>query len=225
VRARPPRPGDPAFDAFLAGWTGLHGGYRPMGLVRGYLRVIYAAAQPLRGFPPDVLTGAGLLIALTALLPARLGGAWAVLAALLVAASGLADSLDGAVAVLAGRATRWGYVLDSVADRAGDLAHIGVLWLLGAPGWLCATAGAALFLLEYTRARAIAAGMEEVGVVTMGERPTRIVVGTVFLLCGAAVDPVWYDLGTAAIAGLSLLGLGQLFVAVRRRLRPGPPGP
>ncbi len=203
-------------DDYLAGWSRLHGGYRPTGLTRRYLRLVHAAAQPLQAVPPDVLTGIGVLIALAALLPAWLGGSWAALAAVVIAVSGVADSLDGAVAVLTGRSTRWGYVIDSVSDRVADLAYLGALWLLGAPAWLCVGAGAALFLLEYTRARANAAAMDELAIVTVGERPTRILIIAVFALYGAAVDPVWYDLAAAAIVGLSLGGLTQLLVAVRR---------
>ena len=43
-----------------------------------------------------------------------------MLAALLVGASGLLDNLDGAVAVLSGRTSRWGFVLDSGCDRLAD---------------------------------------------------------------------------------------------------------
>jgi phosphatidylglycerophosphate synthase len=168
--------------------------------------------------PPDALTAAGLLVALAALVPAWLGGRWATLAAAVVLVSAAADSLDGAVAVLAGRETRWGHVLDSVADRVADVAYLAVFWLLGAPGWICALAGAALFLLEYARARANAAGMDDVGVVTVGERPTRVVVTAVFALCGGLIDPIWHGLGAVVIAALALVGLAQLLVAVRRRL-------
>jgi CDP-diacylglycerol--glycerol-3-phosphate 3-phosphatidyltransferase len=190
--------------------------------VRGYLRLVHTAARPFRGVPPNGLTAAGLLVALAALVPAWLGGGWAVLAAAAVVVSALADSLDGAVAVLSGRATRWGAVLDSVSDRVADLAYLGVLWLLGAAGWPCAIAGVALFLLEYARARATAAGMEDVGVITVGERPTRIAVVSAFVVCGALVAPVWYDTGAIVTAALSLVGLGQLLVVVRHRLHGRP---
>ena len=46
--------------------------------------------------------------------------------------AGLLDNVDGAVAVLTGRATAWGAVLDAVADRVGDLALVGALLLAGA---------------------------------------------------------------------------------------------
>ena len=39
----------------------------------------------------------------------------------LVFVSGIVDNLDRAVAVMSGRTTRWGYVLDSVVDRIADV--------------------------------------------------------------------------------------------------------
>ena len=48
----------------------------------------------------------------------------------------VADSVDGAVAVVTGRTTRLGYVYDSVADRLGEVAWLLAFWLVGAPGGL-----------------------------------------------------------------------------------------
>jgi CDP-diacylglycerol--glycerol-3-phosphate 3-phosphatidyltransferase len=73
-----------------------------------------------------------VLVSLAAAALAWLDGRWLILAALVVVLSGLLDNLDGAVAVLTGRSTRWGYVLDSTADRVSDLAYVGALLLAGA---------------------------------------------------------------------------------------------
>jgi phosphatidylglycerophosphate synthase len=160
---------------------------------------------------------------------AALGG-WAVpLAALAVLLSGLLDGLDGALAVLSGRATRWGYVLDSVADRLADAAFLVSLYLLGAPAWVCVPAGTLTFLQEYARARAGAAGMSEIGVVTVWERPTRVIVTAAFLVVQAVpsggVGPVTgVTAGAAAWLGLAVVGNLQLLVVIRRRLGPIGPG-
>jgi CDP-diacylglycerol--glycerol-3-phosphate 3-phosphatidyltransferase len=62
--------------------------------------------------------------------------------------------------------------------------------------------------------------MSEVGVITVWERPTRVIVTAAFLLCaGLFADEVWAGLGAAAWVGLGMVGLGQLLVVVRRRLR------
>ena len=184
----------------------------------------YAAARPLArlGVPPNALTLCGPVVAAAAIPPAAAGGRWPLLGALLVLASGLVDGLDGTVAVLTGRVTRFGFVLDSVADRLSDAAHVWGVWALGAPGPIAVAAGVGLGLLEYARARAGAAGMAEIGVVTVGERPTRILVVAVTLACAAAyvgAAEMLATLGAAAILGLSLIALAQFLAVTRRTLR------
>jgi CDP-diacylglycerol--glycerol-3-phosphate 3-phosphatidyltransferase len=76
-----------------------------------------------------------------------------------------------------------------------------------------------MFLHEYARARAAAGGMTEVGVVTVWERPTRVIVTATFLAAAAALGDPWPTLGAWAWVGLGIVGLVQLLVAVRRRLR------
>jgi CDP-diacylglycerol--glycerol-3-phosphate 3-phosphatidyltransferase len=170
--------------------------------------------------PPDLVTTLGVLVSGAAVGVAGAGGRWLLLSAFAVAASGLLDGVDGAVAVLTDRATRWGFVLDSVADRLSDLGYLLTLWLAGAPGWLCAAGGALMLLQEYLRARAAAAGMSEIGVVTVSERPTRVIVTAAFLLgAGLFGDDVWASLGAAGWVALGIVGLAQLLPVVRRALR------
>ncbi len=137
----------------------------------------------------------------------------------------VADSVDGAVAVATGRTTRLGYVYDSLADRIGEAAWLVAFWLVGAPGALVAAGGALSWLHEYVRARAVAAGMREIGAVTVGERPTRVCVAVAGLLLAGLSGLVEVDLaaGTITMATavwvlLAAFGLGQLLSAVRRAL-------
>jgi CDP-diacylglycerol--glycerol-3-phosphate 3-phosphatidyltransferase len=112
-------------------------------------------------------------------------------------------------------------VLDSLADRLSDGAYVLALWLLGAPGPVCVAGGALMVLQEYARARAGNAGMGEVGVVTVWERPTRVIL-TAFLLLACGLFPsragLVATLGAIAWIGLGAVGLTQLLVAVHRRL-------
>ena len=210
-------------EAYFAGWASLHGGYDPRSnaLVRVWLTWTYALAKPLAAtrVPPDLVTVFGLAVSGAAAALAAGGDDWWLLAAgLVVVAAGLVDNLDGAVAVLTDRATRWGAVLDSVVDRCSDLLFLSALWLAGAEPWVC-VAGAALMLLqEYARARAGASGMSEVGVVTVWERPTRVIVTAAFLGSAALLGDPWSTLGAAAWLALGVVGLVQLLVVVRRRL-------
>ncbi len=218
------RPESPtSLGEYLEGWQRLHGGYDPRAnvLVRGWLTGSYAVARPVAaaGVPPDAVTVVGVLVAALALWPAAAGGRWLLASAAVVVLAGLLDNVDGAVAVLTGRATAWGAVLDAVADRIGDLALVGTLLLAGAHPALCAAGAALMLLQEYLRARAVAAGMAEVGVVTVWERPTRVIVTAAFLASAAFLGDPWPDLGAAAWVGLGALGLVQLAVVVRRRLR------
>jgi CDP-diacylglycerol--glycerol-3-phosphate 3-phosphatidyltransferase len=212
-------------DEYLDRWQSLHGGYDPRGskLVGPWLAVVHAVARPFArvGVPPDVVTLLGVVVSALVVWLCWLGGRWVVLAAVVVGLSGLLDSVDGAVAVMTDRVTRWGAVLDSVVDRVSDALYLVALWLVGAPAWVCVVAGALLFTQEYARARATASGMDDVGVVTIGERPTRVIVVAMFLL-GAGLYPgtaaTWATGGAAASLAVAVVALVQLLVVVRRRL-------
>ncbi len=214
-------------STYLQQWSVLHGGARPTGVVGGWLTVVHVLATPLARLrvPPDAVTLFGLLIAGCAPLLAGQGSAAAVLgSALVIALSGLVDSLDGAVAVLTGRTSRWGAVLDGMADRISDAAFVAALWVTGAPGPLCVAAVGLGWLQEYVRARAGGVGMTDVGVLTVNERATRVIVVVMFLLAGVARpddNPNWSTLGAGALVVLGLVGLAQLLVVVRRALGGG----
>lgn len=210
-------------EAYFDGWRDLHGGYDPRSttLVRWWLSLTYVVARlPARArVPPDLLTFLAVLVSIGAAVLAWVGGQWLTLAAAVVVVAGLLDNVDGAVAVLTGRSTRWGYVLDSAGDRVSDLAYVAALWLAGAPAEVCVVGGALMFLQEFVRARAGAAGMSEVGVVTVWERPTRVIVTAAFLGCtGLFGDGLWAGIGAAAWLSLGVVGLVQLSIVVRRRL-------
>jgi CDP-diacylglycerol--glycerol-3-phosphate 3-phosphatidyltransferase len=215
----------PDLETYYDAWSAVHGGYDPRSAFwpRTWLAMVHVLARPLvrRRVPPDVVTLLGVAATALALPPAAAGSAWPLLAVIVVVASGLLDNLDGCVAVLTGRSSRWGYVVDSLADRVCDGFYLVALWLAGAPAGLCAGAGAGIVLLEYGRARSAGAGFDEIGVVTLGERPTRIVV-TCFGLAGAGIVPsaaAWSaGAGAAATLGVSLIGAAQFLRVARRAL-------
>jgi phosphatidylglycerophosphate synthase len=210
-------------EEYLARWSRLHGGASTTGVTGWWLRLAHAVARPLvrAGVGPWPVTVAGVVLAGAACWPASAGSRWPLLAALLAAASGVLDNLDGAVAVLSGRTSRWGFVLDSACDRVADAAYCLALLLAGAAAWAAATGGALAWLHEYVRARAAVAGMPEIGVVTVSERPTRVIVTAMFLL-GAGLYPgaahLWAGAGAAAWTVLGAAGLVQLLLVVHRRL-------
>lgn len=223
--ARRPHAPVPDFDGYLRLWSPLHGGYDPRRnrWLLGWLRLSFAVARPLarRGVLPDVLTLWSTWLALAVFVPAQAGGRWPILAGWVLVASGLGDTLDGCVAVLTDRTTRWGYVLDSVVDRVNDLVYLAAVVGVGAPLWLAGLTGVTFFLLEYVRARAGNAGAGEVESVTIGERANRVILcaagihfGGVFVARAGAVATT----ALAVLAVLSVVGLAQLLVTVRRKL-------
>ena len=218
-------------DGYFDRWAELHGGYDPRSgnpWLRGWLSLVFLLARPLarRGAHPDVLTLLSLVVAAAVVVLADAGGRWLLLAAWVLAASGLLDNLDGCVAVLQRRTSRWGYVLDSVVDRVVDAAYLVAMVLVGAPVELAVACGFLFFLLEYTRARAGNAGGDGVGVVTMAERPTRVIVLAVALLAAGVVvqhGALLVTAGTAVLTVMTLLAVCQLLVVVRRQLLASPP--
>jgi len=218
-------PGVPDRQEYLRRWSVLHGGYDPRRsrAVTGWLSLTYLLARPVAaaGVSPDLVTLAGLLVTGAAADLAWVGGGWALVGGLVVVVSGLLDNVDGAVAVMTGRDSRFGSVLDSVADRVGDGLYVLALWLVGAPAGLAVLAGSLTLLQEYARARAGAVGMSEIGVVTVAERPTRVIVtaGTL-AVAGLLPDRAAHAglVGALVWTALGAVGLVQLLVVARRRL-------
>jgi archaetidylinositol phosphate synthase len=211
-------------EQYLAAWSRWHGGAgTESALVRGWLSVAYALARPLAGLPPVAATALGLLVAAAAIGPAAGGGAWLVAAGVLVGLSGLLDSLDGALAIGTGRASRRGFVLDSAVDRLTEAAYAVALWVAGAPGWLAVAFGALCWLPDYLRARAGQAGLRETGPISVWERPTRVVMtgltlGGAGVLSGLDLVAPVVTAGAAAGALLGALGVVQLGLWLRRAL-------
>jgi len=228
-------------DEHLQDWAGLHHTEAPTGFVGGWVRAAAAVARPLAraGISANTVTVAALVAALVAVAVADIDG-WPgpALACVAVTVSGQLDSLDGAVAVQAGRPTKVGFLLDSALDRLADVAFCAALAIVAAGGagaavtggaaWVAVAAVAAAWWLEYVRARA---GMAEAGlpggtgaqVITPGERPTRIVLTAVGLgLPPLALAALW---GQVVIVGGSAVFLlvHSLRVLHRHDRSAGPP--
>lgn len=222
--ARPPDVAIPPLDEHLRRWSSLHAGIDPRAnrLVGGWLRLMHLLGRPLarRGVLPDVVTLLGLWWAAAVVVLCLPGGRWPLVAAFAVVLGGIADGLDGTVAVLTGRATPWGGVLDAVVDRLADLLLLGALWVLGAPAAVVVTAAAALYTLEYLRARADERGAQ-LTVITVGERATRIVLVGVAVWCAGLLPAsagAIAGTGAGAVVVVALVGCAQLAVAARRSL-------
>jgi archaetidylinositol phosphate synthase len=212
------------------GWSSLHGGVQPSRLVRGWLSLVrMLAGGPVAHIPPDVLSAAGVF-ALAGAWAAIAGPGWPALSVLLILVGGVLDGLDGAVALKTGRARPAGAVIDSVADRLGDLLLGACLLALGAPPPWVLAAMALLMLLEYLRARAQSVGMPGVGAVTVAERPMRLILVGV-AAGGAAVCPAgvpgtgwgWASMMAIIWTAVGAVGLVQLVRGVGRSIPPSFP--
>ncbi|HEX8627839.1 MAG TPA: CDP-alcohol phosphatidyltransferase family protein, partial [Catenuloplanes sp.] len=151
--SRPPRL---TWEQYTTAWAALHGGFdvrRANPVVRGWIRLAYSGGFVLARMrvPPAAVTAFGLVLCVLVPVTAAIGprGPVLFLAAALVLCAGVADAMDGAVAVVDGRASRLGFVYDSVADRIGEACWLAAFWLVGAPGPLVVLVGAVSWLHEY----------------------------------------------------------------------------
>ena len=188
----PGRPPRPSWDEYSDRWAALHLGLDPRRaslFVRTWLRLGYGAGRmcAMAGLSAMAVTTVGIVLSLGVPVLALGGGLWLLAAAGLVVLGAIADSADGATAVITSRTTRLGALYDSVADRISELAWLLALWLAGVPGILAAVCGALSFLHEYVRARATAVGLPVDRVITVAERPTRVLVTVIALTVGGVV--------------------------------------
>lgn len=218
-------------EDYLAAWADSHGGHHPASGGRAerlWFDLIFRLAGPLRRVHPDVLTGVAVAFAAVAAVLAGGDPRLCLVAAALIAVSAVLDGIDGAVAVISGRASRWGHLVDSLGDRVAEAFFGLALAEAGAPWQLCAAAVATGWLQEYARARAAAGGIGEILVVTVAERPTRVIAAVLGLVGVGLLGPEAFgefDAETAAFCGavvwvsLGLVGFVQLLTALRRALR------
>ena len=131
------------------------------------------------------------------------------------------DIVDGLMARMSGRSSRFGAFLDSTLDRFGDAAVFGglVLWYAGRGDSLPLTALALYCLVlgsitSYARARAEALGMRaNVGIAERSDRLVAILVMTG--LAGIFDLPVLIPVTLAALAVASSVTVLQRVLLVR----------
>jgi phosphatidylglycerophosphate synthase len=157
---------------FKERWSELHGGADTEGVVGGWLSFSYQAARvcvALR-ITPNFITFLGLGTAIAMGL-----SEYAAIALLLLVISLFFDGIDGSVAILRGTESKWGELLDSLADRISEAFWLYMGWRLGIPAWVVITMWTIASTQEYARARLASLGHREIGVVTPTERPVRAI--------------------------------------------------
>ena len=202
-------------NEFFTTWSNLHGGAKIEGIVKTWLQISYASAKFLSKFrvTPNLLTFAGLFFAIALW---QFANSW--VAALFLVFSLFFDGIDGSLAILQKKTSKFGAFTDSFVDRISEVFWALALYKLGAPASLVFVALLATFIQEYLRARAGGLGHEEVGIVTICERPVRaslifiaIVANLVGLDLVTAISIIW--------VAMQFIALSQLTGSLYKRLR------
>ena len=157
---------------FKERWSQLHGGADTEGVVGGWLSFSYQAARVCAALhiSPNFITLLGLATAIAMGL-----SEYAAIALLLLVISLFFDGIDGSVAILRGTESKWGSLLDSLADRISEAFWLYMGWRLGIPAWIVIVMWTVASTQEYARARLASLGHPEIGVVTPTERPVRAI--------------------------------------------------
>ena len=193
-------------NEFYATWSNLHGGAKIEGIVKTWLQISYASAKFLSKLrvTPNLLTFAGLFFAIALW---QFASSWA--AALFLVLSLFFDGIDGSLAILQKKTSKFGAFTDSFVDRISEVFWALALYKLGAPAALVFIALLATYVQEYIRARSGGLGYNEVGIVTICERPVRaslifiaIVANLVGLDFVAAISIVWVAMQNFALLQL-----------------------
>ena len=157
-------------EEFFSTWSDLHGNAKISGIVKAWLSISYLIVKPISRvrITPNILTMFGLFFGVILFLNANTS--WA---SVLLVLSLICDGIDGSLAILTKKSTKWGAILDSVVDRLTEIFWVLALYKIGADLKLLILVLLTASLQEYVRARSAGLGVSEVGIVTFAERPVR----------------------------------------------------
>lgn len=189
-------------------WSDLHGGVEVQGVIALWLRISYWIARALAFFrvTPNVMTTIGLLSAISIYFTLYTSQLIA-----LVVFSLVCDGVDGSLAIYRGKASKFGELYDSLADRISE-----AFWLMGATfvgvpvRWAIAiwVLGA---IQEYARARLASLGYSEIGVVTPTERPVR----AIFTVAVTLLYWFGYEIATQVAIGFTIVQAISVLIVMR----------
>jgi archaetidylinositol phosphate synthase len=193
---------------FRRRWSELHGGVEVQGVIKGWLTISFVIARALNflRITPNFITTLGLLASVLIYFTSYTSQLIA-----LVIFSLICDGVDGSLAIYGDRASKFGELYDSIADRITE-----ALWLMGATfvgvpvRWAIAiwVLGATQ---EYARARLASLGYSEIGVVTPTERPVR----AIFVIAVTISFWLGYDFSTEFAIGFTALQAISVLIVMR----------
>jgi CDP-diacylglycerol--glycerol-3-phosphate 3-phosphatidyltransferase len=181
-----------------------------------------AAVLVRLGVSPDIVTIVGTLgvgVGALAFYPRH----QFLVGTLVITAFVFSDTVDGVMARMLDRSSRWGAYLDSTLDRVGDAAIFGglVLWYAGDgdDNLMAALALACLILgsvVSYAKARAEGLGMTaNVGIAERADRLVAVLLTTG--LVGLGLPEILLTVVLALLAVASLVTVIQRMLEVRRQ--------
>ena len=190
-------------EEFFATWSKLHGDAKIEGIVKAWLQISFAVVKPLAKIKvtPNLLTFAGLVSAIALW---QFADSW--IAAIFLVLSLFFDGIDGSLAIVSKVTSKFGAFTDSFVDRLSEIFWALALYKLGAPAALVFFALLATYIQEYLRARAGGLGYEEVGIVTICERPVRA--SLIFIAIVANV------LNFELVTAISIIWVAMQFIAL-----------
>lgn len=187
-----------------------------------------AAALARTPASPDALTIAALAVSFAAAALVALG--WPIAGGVAIQLASVADGIDGDLARLRGRASRFGAALDAIADRYADAAILGGMTIHAVrfesfprPEAVGALALAGALIVSYSRARAEASGLWSAMAAARGplalswlaSRDVRLLAAAI----GTAVGHCYWTLAALAVAS-ALTVAARLLAARRAAARP-----
>jgi archaetidylinositol phosphate synthase len=181
-------------------WSELHGNAKVTGFISFWLRFSRVISAPfnLLRITPNQISIFAVIISIPLIFNPNQW--WLVLIALLL------DGIDGQVAISQNRATKFGAVVDSISDRTVEFIWAVALIVLGANAAMTFVFCGCSWVQEYLRARAGGLGFKKIGIITVGERPTRaIFVLMIFLLPNFANSILGIALSVQIISLITLL--------------------
>ena len=190
-------------EEFFATWSKLHGDAKIEGIVKAWLQISFAVVKPLAKIrvTPNFLTLAGLVSAIALW---QFADSW--IAAIFLVLSLFFDGIDGSLAIVSRATSKFGAFTDSFVERLSEIFWALSLYKLGAPAALVFFALLATYIQEYLRARAGGLGYEEVGIVTICERPVR----ASLIFIAIVANGLNFELVTA----ISIIWVAMQFIAL-----------
>lgn len=193
---------------FFAKWSALHGNAEIKGIVKAWLKISFGSAKfiSVLRITPNLLTFLGIVFAIA--MAANPLSLWTIP---LLVLSLYADGIDGSVAIYQNRASRFGAVLDSVADRVSEALWFYVAYRIGTPAWIVLLTYVIASTQEYARARLGGLGIGDVGVVTPAERPVR----ASFIFIALVAYALGLSIVTPVLAVLAVLQVFSFYLVGR----------